>query len=301
MPNIITNHTGIPFPQMTVQAAVNQIKFDYENAIQAGTKARTIRTSKLIKYIHNAIKTVFVNNNNIHPSLVNPSKKYLHRVINPPARQYNRAIRLADKELQLAGFLKTKTQDISIIPNNIHISPQVLNLNSMMNGYIDIYGDALTESILSVNIRSQLSSIGKNFDTLYERTFAESLNLHLRCPNMVLGEVYMIPTEEYDDDASKQRSIVFNPIDIAKYIEAFQAINNRANHNDEEYKYERCCLLIVNFNRVVPRIYNTTAELIQDGYLPQGSTVSMVGLDYPNFVSDILNIYSARFPANTFI
>lgn len=301
MPNIINNHTGIPFPQITIQAAVDKIKLDYETAIQNGTKASTIRTSTLIKCIHNAIKTVFVNNHNIHPSLINPSKEYLQRVINPPARQYNRARRLADKELQLAGYLKTKTQDISIVPNNVHIAPQVFNLNSMLNGYNDIYGDAPTESILSVNVRSQLSSIGKNFDTLYERTFAESLNLHLRCPNMVLGEVYMIPTEEYDDDASKQGNIVFNPIDIAKYIEAFQAINTRANQNDEKYKYERCCLLIVNFNRAVPRIYNTSAELIQDGFLPQGSTASMVGLDYPNFVSDILNIYSARFPANTFI
>ena len=300
MANIINNHTGIPFPQISIQSAVNQIKNDYETAINNGTKSSTIRTSKLIKCIHNAVKTDFVNYN-IHPSLINPSKEYLQRVINPTARRYNRSRILVDKELKLAGFLKTKTQDISIIPNNIHIAPQVLNLSSMMYGYNDIYGDTFTCSILSVNVRSQLSSIGKNFDTLYERTFAESLNLHLRCPNMVLGEVYLIPTREYDDDASKQGNLVFNSIDVAKYIEAFQAINNRANHNDEKYKYERCCLLIVDFDRAVPKIYNTTAELIQDGYLPLGSTASMTGLSYPNFVADIFNIYSARFPVNTFI
>lgn len=300
MPNIINNHTEIPFPQITIQAAVNQIKLDYETAIQNGTKASTIRTSTLIKCVHNALKTAFANNN-IHPSLINPSKEYLQRVINPPARQYNRPRRLVDKELKLAGFLKTKNQDVSIITNNIQIAPQILNLNSMMNGYNDVYGDAFTGSVLSVNVRSQLSSIWKNFDTLYERTFAESLNLHLRCPNMVLGEVYLIPVKEYDDDASKLRNVAFNTIDVAKYIEAFQAINSRANQNDEKYKYERCCLLVVDFDRAVPKIYNTSNELKQDGFLPQNSTASMVGLDYTNFVTDILQIYTARFPANTFI
>ncbi len=300
MPNLINNHTGISFPQITIQAAVNQIKLDYETAILNGTKASTIRTSTLIKCVHNALKTAFANNN-IHPSLINPSKEHLQRVINPPARQYNRPRRLVDRELKLAGFLKTKNQDVSIITNNIPIAPQILNLNSMMNGYNDVYGDAFTGSVLSVNVRSQLSSIWKNFDTLYERTFAESLNLHLRCPNMVLGEVYLIPIKEYDDDASKLRNVAFNTIDVAKYIEAFQAINSRANQNDEKYKYERCCLLVVDFDRAVPKIYNTSDELKQDGFLLQNSTASMVGLDYTNFVTDILQIYTARFPANTFI
>jgi hypothetical protein len=299
MPNIINNHTGIPFPQITIQAAINQIKLDYETAIGNGTQARTIRTSRLIKYVHNALKSDFLSNN-VHPSLVNPSKEYLLRVINPPARQINRPKRLYDKELKLAGFLKTKKQDISIIPNNIHITPQYLALNTMMNGYYDVYGDVFTESVLSVNVRSQLSSIWKNFDTLYERTFAEALNLHQRLPNMVLGEVYLIPVKEYTD-ASTAGNMVFNNIDIVKYINAFQAINNRVNGADEKFKYERCCLLIVDFDRAIPKIYNSSAELIQDGFLPQGSTVSMVGLDYQNFVIDIMNIYSARFPANTFI
>ena len=61
---------------------------------------------------------------------------------------------------------------------------------------------------------------------------------------------------------------------------AFQAINLRAHENDEYWKYERCCLLAVDFDRAVPKIYNTTAELIQDGFLPHGSTISMTGLDY---------------------
>lgn len=300
MPNIIVNHAGIPFPQISIQNAVNQIKRDYEAAIQAGRKASIIRSSSLIKCIHNAIKTDFIING-IHPSLVNPSRENLQSVINPRIRQYNRPRILPDKELQIFGHLKEKKQDISIIPNNIHITPQVLNINSMLNGRQDMLGDAFTESILTVNVRSQLSSMGKNFDTLYERTFAESLNLHLRSPNMVLGEVYLIPTQEYNDDLSKNRIIGFSAIDVGKYIDAYQAINNRLLQNDEKYKYERCCLLVVDFNRPVPKIYNTSQELMQDGFLPPNSTSSMHGLDYRNFITDILGIYRARFPTNTFI
>lgn len=293
MPNKILIHTGIPFPRTTIQDAVNNIKLIYEASIVNGNRGNTIRSSALINNIHNAIKTDLINAN-IHPSLINPSKDYLNRVINPTGRAYNRPRVLANKELKLSGFLKTKTQDISVIPDNIHISPTIMNVNSGMNGYSDIYGDLFTESVLSINVRSQLSSIKKNFDTLYERTFAESLNLHLRCPNMVLGEVYLIPVKEYIDG----NVIGFNNIDLVKYIEAFQAINMRANRNDEKFKYERCCLLIVDFDRPVPKIYNTANELVQDGFLPSGSNYSLTNLDYPNFVNDILQIYTARFPAN---
>lgn len=299
MPNIITNHSGIPFTQLSIQDAVNQIKLDYESAIGTGSTASTIRTSRIIKHVHEALKFDFINNN-IHPSLVNPSPMYLQRVINTSARRYNGQRKLANKELQLAGFLKTKKQDISIVPDNIQISPQTMNFATMLNGHNDIYGDNFTESIISVNVRSQLSSVDKNFDTLYERTFAESLNLHLRCPNMVLGEVYLIPTREYTD-ASTQGNMVFKNVNVAKYIEAFRAINLRVDQNDEKYKYERCCLLVVNFDRAIPKIYYTTNELIQDGFLPQGSTASMAGLDYTHFITDILQIYTARFPTNTFI
>lgn len=58
---------------------------------------------------------------------------------------------------------------------------EILNFDGILKGERDKYGFEFTEHTLSVNVRSQLSSIAKNFDTLYERTFAEAINLHLRC------------------------------------------------------------------------------------------------------------------------
>lgn len=303
MSNLANNHTGIPFNQILMQDALNQIKADIENAIvtngEAGKNA-LIRTQEPINLIHNVVKTSFLNAG-VHPSLINPELRRLQKVANPPARVNNRPIILRDKELPLAGFLKTKKQDISIVARDIHVNSEVLNFPTYLNGFTDNFGTTFTESVLSVNVRSQLSSVAKNFDTLYERTFAEALNFHLRLPNMVLGEVYMIIAKEYDSDAASNNTVAFkNSEHIEKYILAFQALNNRLNAADSLYKYERIALLIVDFSQPIPKLYNTTQELINDGLIPNASLANIDNLSFNGFVNDLLHIYQTRFPANSF-
>jgi len=303
MPNLVINHIGVPFTQIHMQTALTQIKADIENAIisngEAGKNA-LIRTQKPIKLIHDVIKTEFLNTG-VHESLINPELKRLKKVVNPPVRINNRPVVLRDKELPLAGYLKTKNQDISVIANNIHINQEVLNFPTYLNGFTDNFGTAFTESVLSVNVRSQLSSVAKNFDTLYERTFAEALNFHLRVPNMVLGEVYMIIAKEYDSDAAANRTVAFkNSEHIEKYILAFEALNRRTLVTDPLYKYERVALLIVDFSQPVPKLYNTTQELIDDNLIPTNSLANINTLSFSGFVADLLQIYQTRFPANTF-
>src|SRR5690554_5854962 len=303
MSNLTDNHTGIPIQRIQLQDALNQIKRDIESAIcengEAGKNA-LIRTQKPIKLIHNVIKSVFCEAG-IHPSLINPELKRLQKIANPPKRRNDRPITLKDKELSLAGYLKTKYQDVSIVPRNILVNSETLTFPTFLNGFVDKYGSAFTESVLSVNVRSQLSSVSKNFDTLYERTFAESLNFHLRFPRMVLGEVYMIILKEYNSDAASERQVAFNDSEyIEKYILAFQALNNRINIEDPLYKYERIALLIVDFSQQVPKLYNTTQELIQDGLIPQTSLANIDDMSFPNFVQDLMAIYRARFPLNSF-
>lgn len=303
MPNLANNHTGVPFPQVQMQIALNQIKADIEAAIilngEAG-KNNLIKTQKPIKLIHNVVKTAFLNTG-VHPSLINPELRRLRNVAYPPARISNRPIVLRDKELPLAGYLKTKNQDVSIIPNNIHIDEEVLSFPTYLNGFTDRFGSTFTESVLSINVRSQLSSVAKNFDTLYERTFAEALNFHLRLPQMVLGEVYMIIAKEYDSDEAAKNIVAFkNSEHIEKFILAFQALNNRIDITDPLYKYERIALLIVDFSKAVPKLYNTTQELKNDGLIPNASIANIDSLSFINFVNDLMKIYQTRFPNNTF-
>lgn len=304
MPNLANNHTGIPFVQIQMQTALNQIKADIEAAIIANGesgKNALIRTQKPIKLIHDVVKTAFLNAG-VHPSLINPELSRLRKVANPPARVNNRPVVLRDKELPLAGYLKTKNQDVSVVPNNIHINQEILGFPTYLNGFTDRYGSAFTEGVLSVNVRSQLSSVAKNFDTLYERTFAEALNFHLRLPQMVLGEVYMIVAKEYDSDSAANNTVAFkNSEHIEKFILAFQALNNRLDITDPLYKYERIALLIVDFSRAVPKLYNTTQELINDGLIPNSSIANIDSLSFNGFIDDLMQIYHTRFPVNTFI
>jgi hypothetical protein len=139
--------------------------------------------------------------------------------------------------------------------------------------------------------------VAKNFDAIYERTFAEALNLHLRCPKMVLGEVFMIPIRELDSGNEVKYTIHKNKIKkhVEKYIKSFSLLNLRTDVNSDHHKYERVCLLLVDFSKDVPKIYNTTQELIQDNLLPRDSTASMDNLSINNFIEDLLKIYYDRF------
>ncbi|NJL60135.1 MAG: hypothetical protein HC887_11365 [Desulfobacteraceae bacterium] len=188
-----------------IQDALTEIKTALEEAITEGgeeEKTALIRSQKLIKRIHESVKSEFikagVDSENIKPRLG-----------------------LSEGELKLAGFFKKKDQDICIVPNDLYEKEEFSD-SGLLLGEKDRYGKEYTEHIISVNIRSQLSSLAKNFDTLYERTFAESLNLHMRCPKMCLGEVYMIPVCEYDTHAAQEKKIAFADriSSIEKYLMA---------------------------------------------------------------------------------
>jgi len=265
---------------MYIQEAVNQIKSSIEEAIiDGGQKAKTalIRSHKLINLIHDAVKYELILNG-VDSESTRP--------------QLNEG----GSELNLAGLLKQKKQDICVIPKYVRPNKETLNYGVLYEE-VDKYGKEYTEQILSINVRSQLSSLAKNFDTLYERTYAEALNLHLRCPKMVLGEVYMIPVYEYDTEEAKDHNIGFtkNISSLEKYLLGFQAINNRISVNEDHFKYEKVCLLIIDFNRTEPKIYNNDEELMQDGLLTNKTVASIKDLTFGSLVPELLKIYETRF------
>lgn len=264
---------------MDIHQILLQIKNDYDRAITTacfngntyanGNKAKEalIRSQKIINLIHEFVKNDFINCG------------VSGRMIFPPVGSSN-------PEVKIKGFLKSKNQDVVIVPaqNQVVLS----NTDSIDN-----------EKILSVNIRSQLSSLSKNIDTLYERTFAEALNLHLNYPRQCLGEVYLIPTHEYDDRAMLNNQIVYKKISkIEDYIRMFQAINNRRDTDKDGYKYERVCLMIVDFRQKNPKLYETTDDLINDGLISKDSDVSLENLTSKSLAGDLLSIYRDRFGQN---
>ena len=274
---------------ITLQNALNKIKKSIEAAIKSnGTEGKNnlIRSQKPIKLLHEVVKSELLRNK------VNPD------LLNPPISQ-------SHGELSLAGFFKKKDQDICIVPNNAKPKKETLNFQGILYGQEDKFGFDFTEKTLSINVRSQLSSSSKNFDTLYERTFAEALNLHLRCPKMVLGEFYMIAVNEYVSNGANNKEIKYKNVKgvakhIEKYLLSFAAVNNRKSITDDHFKYERVCLLIVDFSKKIPKVYNTDEELKNDNLLPENSIATIKNLNFPCFAEDLLKIYTKRFGTGKF-
>lgn len=265
----------------TIQESVNQIKLILEQAIRTdgeSGKLSLIRSQKPIKLIHEAVKSELIANQ-ITPTSIRPLSG------------------VSEGEVTLSGFLKKKSQDIVVFPSGIDPIEEIIE-SGFLEGKIDNFGNSFTERVLSINVRSQLSSLAKNFDTLYERTFAEALNFHLRCPNMCLGEVYMIPVYEYDTRNAQDNIISFSRGfgNVEKYLLAFNAIAGRITTTSDLYKYEQVCLLIVDFSKDVPKIYSSDEELKRDGLLSQDSTTSIANLTFDRFIPSLLETYRARFP-----
>lgn len=282
---------------MTIEESLFEIRNEIEQAITTAcfngeekengleAKKALICSSVPINYLHEYIKKEFVTHG------VNDQYVY------PP-------IGARKPELKLTGFLKQKKQDVAIKP--VHITPtkqQVTWGPLAFEKKYDQFGPNLTQEILSVNVRSQLSSLGKNADTLFERTYAESTNLHEIHKKMVLGEVFLIPTHEYDDERMKQNQIGFKEIrvNLEKYISFFSEITGRQSEADSGFKYERCALLIVDFRSNVPKLYTSTEELKKDGLLAADFPIDLRPLDLANFVPDLLRIYQARFDLHNLV
>ncbi len=185
------------------------LKNIYEAKIQkSGKKGKTsaIRSSALINVIHDSVKHELIDHN-------------------VDAAQIKPKLGEVSPESKLSGYYKQKKQDVCVEPKNIRQTGQTISWGPMASERLtDQYGEEYTKNILVINIRSQLSSIAKNTDTLFERTLAESLNLHKKYPDIVLGEVYLIPTHEYDESAMDNHEIgeriqfAQNHTNIAKYI-----------------------------------------------------------------------------------
>lgn len=274
-----------------IQSQLVEFKALIENAIKEGGvkgKNSIIRTSKLINLIHDSVKEQLirhgVDENLIYPPLGKRSP-----------------------EIKVSGFLKQKDQDICVIPKNIEKNLEKINWGPLSyESKEDPYGFEFSTNTLIINVRSQLSSLAKNADTLFERTFAEALNLHLRYPEMVLGEVYLIPCYEYDDELAKTKTVGFKTTatNVEKYISFFSSINNRCLKNIEdrnEHEYERVALLIVDFRKDIPKLYETTEELIEDGLISENFGLSYEKLNFKDFSKDLLNIYSERYNIDNII
>ncbi len=201
--------------------------------------------------------------------------------------------------MKIVGFFKQKDQDVCVLPQNLRPYPGAVDWGPLQyeRRIVDRYGKDYSEATIVINVRSQLSSNAKNTDTLFERTLAEAVNLHMRYPRMVLGEVYLIPVFEYDEQRMKINEVSFvgRSVNLEKYISFFSAINRRMNEQDGSYKYERVTLLIVDFSQQTPRIFNQTSELKKAGLVSQDFPLELSELSFNHFLQDLIESHHRRF------
>lgn len=276
-----------------LQNAVNEIKTNLENAISTATyngkqypngqqaKQALIRSQNLILKIHEVVKI----------SLLKEISQYrTDFTIFPP-------IGARSPEMAVFGLLKSKKQDVVVLFNDTPDHGSLVKEGPLAGSY-DPIGKEKAEKSIVIGIRSQLSSVAKNFDTLMERAFAETLNLRLRLPDLVMGDVYLIPVVEYDDVLMKQNRVGWKHdiIAVDKFVSTFLAISNRsyAKSDPEIYKYERVALIIVDFRKNPPKIFLSTDELREGGFLSKDFKYKYEPLSPINFAHDIFEIYRMR-------
>lgn len=269
-----------------LESGLESIKAMIEDAIitkgESG-KRSIINSSKTINILHEVVKSDLILNG-VRKELIKPE------------------LGASKPEVRIAGFLKYKYQDVCVFPNDrFKPIPEIIDFNGLHTGKKDKYGELYSEHILSINLRSQLSSLAKNKDTMFERTYAEPLNLHRRLPKMVLGELYLLSARELDSKAVKNKTVSYKPISnstknaLQEYIYGFSALNGRTNQGDDFFKYERVALLIVDFSVSPIKIYNSINDLILDGFLDADTECSLQQLTYNNFINDLLKSYDRRF------
>jgi hypothetical protein len=265
------------------ETAISTATFDgksYRNGVEA--KTALIRSEQLIQKIHEEVKISLndklkaedLSGYQIHPPIGKPSP-----------------------ELDVWGFLKKKKQDIVILFSD-PVSEKITE--GPLIDKIDKLGKATTEKSIVIGVRSQLSSIDKNFDTLMERAFAEAMNLHFRHPRLVVGEVYLLIVKEYDDQAMKENEVAFKDkyTNVEKFISIFNGISHRECNECTDphsfYKYEATALLLVDFSQNPVKLYTTIEELKEDGIVRKDfnedySLISPIG-----FTDRIIKSYKHR-------
>lgn len=277
----------MPFLAEELNEILVNFREQYENAIRNHTTINLIRSQALINLFHEFVKLEFIDRG------IDPNKIY------PPLNN-------SSPEKRITGFLKGKNQDVSIFPSYPR-EPELIRKGAAI-GKTDSYGEDFLEKTLTVNVRSQLSSVKKNFDTLYERSFAEPLNLHLRIPLMVLGELYLIPTVAYDSNGIKEGYISRNENNyLLTFISSYIALNMRRNIESDFHKYERMCLLIVDFSENPPNIVDNFTELRNHLTDNENNILSnfnnseieelrnnFQNLTINNFIDDLLETYDLR-------
>jgi hypothetical protein len=126
---------------INIQEAINNFQTLINNSIVDGGvkgKEAMIRSSRPILNLHEVVKSELI-------------KAGIDKdLIFPPLNSRT-------PELKLAGSRKQKNQDVCVVSN--HDKAEEILQEGLLQDVVDEYGEKFTERTISINVRSQISSI----------------------------------------------------------------------------------------------------------------------------------------------
>lgn len=207
--------------------------------------------------------------------IINELHEYLKQelVKNGVKRAYiNPPLGRSSPEKAIDGYFKTKNQDILVQKEE-------------------------NQPLISLNIRSQLSSVQKNYDTLFERLVAESVNIHEKFLRLPCGYLYLLPTIGYSSDAMKENKVIKDErFNWEKYLTTFSLLADRKDPKDKTFKYEKICLLAVDFSTSPPYVLSSTGDFLSRNLITENFAKSFdySPLRIDDIIEKLISIFNQR-------
>jgi len=131
-----------------------------------------------------------------------------------------------------------------------------------------------------------MTKISANQDTIFERAYAESVNLKMPI-NFIIGEVFVLPYYEINHEKCKQNIIDYKKqIDLNWFFSHYTKVNLREDLSitDKNFvKYDKLCILIIDFRE-------TPAKIVTD-FRDSNFNQRYEEFSYEGFCEYLLNKY----------
>lgn len=168
-----------------------------------------------------------------------------------------------------------------INPRKYYAMTEARVFGSHKNKDVDIVlAQYVNGPLLTIGVRSQMSSVGKNILGYYEGIIGECISMHDRFPMSVAGYVYILPKVAYatKKDNSTGGEQIPEEVDLDRAEEMFSQITNRANWRSPNDQYEHFAFIKVDFEANPPQV------------IPNSNH----DLDIDNFIVKMINTHNER-------
>lgn len=153
------------------------------------------------------------------------------------------------------------------------------------------------ESTLSIGVKGAFYGIVKNLGNHKAGVRNDLFEMHEQHPDMVIGQVSVIAISGWDSATAGSDITSYSRISpkaLAEFIDWYTKVNLRPRGGSDGFA-ERAALLLVDFSKPIPVLYDKVEDLERDEFLEAGSGLCLDDLTLPGFVPAVLDTHRSRF------